>query len=222
MVLSLFPAKLLHDGIQCGHVTTKKKMKSMKLKNIIWVLAGLGLAGVVSSKALAAEKEKPAPEVQAKVSQAIKDAFPDAVIGNMVKEKEDGLDVIGVAFTSKGNTIDADLTPDGILVETEEAADLKTFPKSAAKALKKATKGMKASFEIARTFATSQKDASGAMKVTKLAEPTIAYEADVEKDGKKGEFAFDAEGKLLESPKWAKTGSKEKAEKSEKEEKEDK
>jgi hypothetical protein len=191
----------------------------MKINDIIRSLAALGLAGVVSSNALAAEKEKPSPEVQAKVSQAVKDAFPDAVIGDMVKEKEDGLDVIGVAFTSKGNKIDADVTPDGILVGTEEAADIKLFPKPAAKALKKATKGMKASFEIARTFATSQKDASGAMKVTKLDEPTVAYEADVEKDGKKGEFAFDANGKLLESPKWAKADTKENDEKEEKENK---
>jgi hypothetical protein len=192
----------------------------MKPINIVWALATLGLASVVSSNALAAEKEKPAAEVQAKVTQAIKDAFPEAVISNMAKEKEDGLDVIGVAFTSKGSKIDADVTPDGILVETEESADIKTFPRPAAKALKKATKGMKPSFEIARTFAKSEKDASGAMKVTKLAEPIIAYEADVEKDGKKGEFAFDADGKLLESPKWAKAGSNEKGEKSEKEEKE--
>ncbi len=192
----------------------------MKLINIVSVLAGLGLASAVSSNGLAAEKEKPSADVQAKVSQAIKDAFPDAVIGNMVKEKEDGLDVIGVAFTSKGNKIDADVTPEGVLVETEESADIKTFPKSAAKALKKATKGMKASFEIAKTFAKSEKDASGAMKVTKLTEPTTAYEADVEKDGKKGEFAFDADGKMLESPKWAKSGSNEKDEKGEKEDKE--
>jgi hypothetical protein len=150
---------------------------------------------------------KPAIEVQTKVSQAIKEAFPDAVIGDMAKENEDGLDVIAVGFTSKGVKIDADVTPDGILVETEQAADIKTFPQPAADALKKATLGMKASFEIARTFAKAEKTASGSMKVTKLAKPVVAYEADVEKDGKKGEFAFDAEGKLLESPKWAKTES---------------
>ena len=181
----------------------------MKLNHIICVVAGLSLAGMASSQVLAADKEKPAPEVQVKVSQAIKDAFPDAVIGDTAKGNEDGLDVITVAFTSKGNKMDADVTPGGLLVGTEEPADIKTFPKAAAKALKKATKGMKASFEIARTFAKAEKDASGVMKAPKLAEPTIAYEADVEKDGQKGEFAFDANGKLLESPKWAKTGSKE-------------
>ena len=184
----------------------------MNYNKLVGILGCLGVAGLITSNAPAAEKEKPSAEVQAKVTQAIKDAFPDALISSMVKEKEDGLDVIGVAFTSNGNKIDGDVTPDGILVETEQPADIKTFPKPAAKALKKATKGMKASFEIAKNFAKAEKDASGAMKVIKLAEPTTAYEADVEKDGQKGEFAFDAEGKLLESPKWAKAGSKEEKE----------
>lgn len=196
----------------------------MKLEKVIRALTIMGLAGVLTSNASGAEKEKPAPQVQEKVAKAIKEAFPDAVISEMAKETEDGLEVIGVLFTSQGNKIDADVTPDGILLETEQSADVSEFPRPAAKALKKATKKMKATFEIARTFAKAQKDASGAMRVSKLAEPTIAYEADVEQDGHKGEFAFDASGKLLESPKWAKGSSKSKGEsgKEEKEENEEK
>ena len=72
--------------------------------------------------------------------------------------------------------------------------------KPAAKKLKKLTKGMTVkAIEIAKTFAKADKNG----KVVKLAEPTIAYEADVEKDGKSGEFAVSADGKVLESPKWA-------------------
>jgi len=189
----------------------------MKLNNTLRTLASLSLAGAVSINALSADKEKPAPDVQAKVAQAVKAAFPDAIItGGMATGKEDGLDVVTVNFTANGVKVEGDVTPDGILVGTEEPGDIKTFPKPAAKALKKATKGMKRSFEIARTFAKTEKDASGAMKATKLATPTVAYEADVEKAGQKGEFAFDADGKLLESPSWAKTGSKEKEEKEDK------
>ncbi len=190
----------------------------MKQKNIITVLVSLGLAGPVLTGASAADKEKPSADVEAKVTQVLKATFPEVVITSMAKENEDGVDVIGVALTSKGNKMDADVTPDGTLYGTEQAGNLKTFPKPAAKALKKLTKGMKADFEIAKTYAKGEKDASGAMKVVKLSEPVIAYEADVEKDGKKGEFAVDASGKLLESPKWAKAGSegKEEDEKDEK------
>jgi hypothetical protein len=194
----------------------------MKLNNVIVALTALGLAGGLSSSTLAAEKEKPAPEVQEKVSKAIKDAFPDAVVSEMAKENENGLDIVEVKFTSKGSKIEADVTPDGTLVETEEAADITTFPEPAAKALNKATKEMKGNYKIVRTFAKAEKDASGATKVTKLSEPKVAYEANVEKDGQKGEFVFDADGKLLESPKWAKVKSKEKSEAGEKEEKEEK
>jgi len=49
-------------------------------------------------------------------------------------------------------------------------------------------------------------------RIAKLPEPMIPYEADVEKDGRKGEFAFDTNGKLLESPSWAKESSEEKEE----------
>ncbi len=143
MVVSSFSARLHHVADN-----QRKNMKQIKLNIMVSALAGLGLVGGITSNGLAAEKEAPSPEVQAKVSQAIKDVFPDAVIGSMAKEREDGLDLIGVGFTSKGAEIDADVTPDGILVETEQAARLETFPKPAAKALKKATKGMKRSFEI--------------------------------------------------------------------------
>ena len=189
----------------------------MNLKTTLRALVSLSLAGALSVNALAAPKETPAPEVQAKVALAVKAAFPDAVIkGDMATGKEDGLDVITVNFTANDVNVEGDVTPDGILVGTEEPGDIKTFPKLAAKALKKATKGMKRSFEVARTFSKTEKDASGAVKAIKLATPTVAYEADVEKNGQKGEFAFDADGKLLESPKWAKAEAKEKGDKEDK------
>ena len=43
-----------------------------------------------------------------------------------------------------------------------------------------------------------------------MPEPAVSYEMVAEKDGKKGEFAVDAGGKLLEAPKWA--GGDEKSE----------
>ena len=93
-------------------------------------------------------------------------------------------------------------------------ADITTFPKAAAKALKKATKGMKIiDTEIAKTFAKAAKDDPTGTRAVKLAEPIIAYEADVEKDGKKGEFSVSADGTILESPKWANTGEKKSEEK---------
>src|SRR6267378_1602829 len=124
----------------------------MKLQNVLYVLASVGLMGTALPGALGAEKEKPSAEVAARVTQAIKAKYPDAAINGMAKETEDGLSFIGVQLTANGTEMDVDVMEDGTLVGSEEAADAKAFPKPAAKALKKATKGMtiKAT-EIAKT-----------------------------------------------------------------------
>jgi activator of 2-hydroxyglutaryl-CoA dehydratase len=181
----------------------------MKVQNILCALASLGLLGFALPSASAAEKEKPNADVEARVTQTIKENFPDAVITDMGKETEDGLTFIGVDFTSKGTKVEADVMADGTLVGTEVAGELKAFPKAARKALKKATKGMTVKeTEIATTYAKADPNDKSGLKATKLAQPIIAYEMAVEKDGHKGEFAVDADGKFLEIPKWAKEGEK--------------
>jgi hypothetical protein len=182
----------------------------MRLKLILPALAALGLAATVQQTAMAATKEKPGTEAEAKITAALKAAYPYLVIIDMGKETEDGLSFVSVTLTSKGNKMDADVTEDGTIVGTEEAADISAFPKPAAKALKTATKDMTVkSIEIAKTYAEADKNDKSGTKVVKLAHPTVAYEADVEKDGQKGEYSVSADGTILESPKWVKSGSKE-------------
>jgi hypothetical protein len=181
----------------------------MKVKNILLALASLGLFGSVLPSVTAAEKEKPSADVEARVTQTIKANFPEVVITKMGTETEDGLTFIGVDFTSKGTKIEADVMADGLLVGSEAAGDLKTFPKAAVKALKKATKGMTIKeTEIATTYAKADPNDKTGLKAIKLQQRIIAYEMVVEKDGHKGEFSVDADGKILESPKWAKQGGK--------------
>ena len=182
----------------------------MKLHQLICAFLAIGLAGYAVSSAVAADKVKPSPEVEATITKTLKATFPEVMIAGMVQETEDGLTFFAVDMTSKGDKIDADVMADGTLIATEQAADMKTFPKAARKALKKATKGMKVVVtEIATTYAEADKQNPTANKSVKLAQPKIAYDADVEQDGKKGEFAVDAEGTILESPKWLKAEGKE-------------
>lgn len=189
----------------------------MKRKSILWGLASISLIAIVAPGALAADKEKPSAEVEARVSQVLQAKYPDVVIKGMGKETEDGLSFVGVEMTSKGTKMEVDVMEDGTLVGSEEEADVKTFPKPAAKALKKATKGMTVkATEIAKTYAKADPNDKTGTKAVTLAEPTVAYEMDVEKDGHKGEFAVDAEGKILESPKWANGASTAKKEKDDK------
>src|SRR6267378_4331865 len=141
MILSSTSVELATVARSDKTITTLMKWRTdMKLRTIVCALLGAGLLGAVLPAALATEKEKPSAEVEAKVAEVIKAAYPEVVIISMAKGNEDGLEVVGVAFTSKGNKMDADVTPDGILVGTEEAADIKTFPRAAAVALRKATK----------------------------------------------------------------------------------
>lgn len=170
----------------------------------------MGLVGSAGLNAIAQPNSKPGSELKTKLTQAIKTAYPDAVIKGMGSETEDGVSFYEVKFTSKGKKIEADVTADGTLLETEEAADIGTFPEPAAKAIKAAATGAKiGGTEINRKFAKAEKDAtSGAVKVTKLAEPIVAYKADLKKGGMKGEIGVSADGTVLESPNWAKSESK--------------
>jgi hypothetical protein len=185
----------------------------MKLKNILYTVLGLGLAGAILPNVLAqAKKDAPSAEATAKITAAIKALYPEAVIGKMGKEEEDGISFYEVALTVKGNKIDANVTSDGTIIETEETTDMKLFPKAASEAIAKAAKGMKITGgELVKTFAKAVKDDStGDTQVThvvKLAEPTISYEVAVEQGTNKGELAVSAGGKVLETPKWAKTGA---------------
>lgn len=181
-------------------------MKQIKLMR---VLLAIGLAGFAVSQATAADKVKPSPKVEAKITETLKATFSDVVISGMAQETEDGLTFFAVDMTSKGEKIDADVTEDGTLVGTEQAADMKTFPKAARKALEKATKGMKVVVtEIATTYAVADKNDPTGTKAVKLDKPKVAYDADVEQDGQTGEFAVSADGTILESPKWAKAAGK--------------
>jgi hypothetical protein len=169
----------------------------------------MGLAGVGVSNAIAKEKVPPSPEVAAKITDVVRAAYPDAVIGAMAKENEDGLNFVEVALTSKGTKIDLDVMEDGTIVESEVSADISSFPEKAAEALNEATKGMKVlATDIATTYAEADANDPSGNKAVKLDQPKVAYERDVKKGGKKGEFAVDAEGKILESPKWYKKAEK--------------
>lgn len=176
------------------------------------VLGSVGIVGAILPNALAESKnEKPGAEAAAKITQALKAVYPDAVIGEMGKETEDGISFYEVGLTVKGTKMDADVTSDGTIIETEQEADMQTFPKAAADAIKKAAKGMKISGgELTTTYAKAVKDDTTGdiqtIRVVKLTAPTISYEVDVKKDGREGEIAASAEGTILESPKWAKTG----------------
>src|SRR5262245_32842164 len=76
------------------------------------------------------EKSESAPaDAEAKVSDAIKAAFPDAWISTTKKLSTAGTnDIYGIEFTNKLGRMRAIVATDGTIMETEEPGDIKTFP----------------------------------------------------------------------------------------------
>ncbi|HZL41856.1 MAG TPA: hypothetical protein VFD66_01090 [Verrucomicrobiae bacterium] len=69
--------------------------------------------------------------------------------------------------------------------------------------MQEAAGGLQVGFEISRKYAKAEKDkTSGAVTVTKLSQPVVAYEAALSKDKMTGEISVSANGTVLESPNW--------------------
>jgi hypothetical protein len=174
------------------------------------LVAGFTCAGIAGAKA--ESETKPAPDVEAKITAAVKAEYPGATIKKVKGETEDGISFYEAKFTSNGKKLEADVMADGTILETEERADIETFPSAAAQAIKAGSDGGKIHHaEISHKFADAKKDAiSGSVKVTKLSTPVVTYEAELKKEGKKAEISVGADGTVLESPKWKASEDKEK------------
>ncbi len=183
-------------------------MNDIKLLRVFATISVLAF----SCAFVAVSADKPDAATTTRITQAITTVHPGAKITNVGKETEDGIEFYEVAFDFNGKSLEGDVTAEGVLLNTEETAELRTFPAAAATALKKLTKGLKVkTTEISRKYARAEKDKStGAVKVTKFPLPIVAYEAEVTKGGRSGEFAVSADGTVIERPKWAKGEEKEK------------
>src|SRR4051812_30366668 len=70
------------------------------------------------------------------VTSAIMSAFPDAKITSAKAEKED-IDLYEVSFTDHGKKKDADVTPDGTILGTEETVEESEVPPQALASIKR-------------------------------------------------------------------------------------
>jgi hypothetical protein len=170
-------------------------------KTIALVLAaGMFMGGAWG--AFGAEKA----ETPKAVTNAVMKAHPDAKITSAKAEKEE-IDQFEVEFTDHGKKMSADVTPDGTIIEIEEALEAADVPAAARAAIEKAADGGTVKeYEKATIMAKVDKEKNSA---TKLAEPMVQYEAGLSKDGKTAEVAVTAAGKVVEEPKWKKKGEKE-------------
>ena len=150
-------------------------------------------------------KEPPAAEVEPILAEALKAVFPGAQMTEFKKQKNVGTNFV-YAINATGK-IEAWIALDGIVVETEEPANINTFPPAANEAVRKAITGMGIKdngCRLRKTYAVPQKNEAGQDALVKLPAPELTYGADVANNhGAGGKFGFKANGTLVQKPDWA-------------------
>jgi hypothetical protein len=64
-------------------------MKQTNIKSILFALLALGIASFAASTAIAADKVKPSPDIEAKITETLKATFPEVVIKSMMFQNRD-------------------------------------------------------------------------------------------------------------------------------------
>ena len=144
------------------------------MKPLIFAL----LALVVAASAMAAGKKIQRKDLPAAVLKTVQqEEAKGATVKNIIAEKEGGKTVYEVETTVSGHTRDLIVDATGKVVESEEEVALNAIPAPA-----------RAAFEASGKVVKVETLTKGA---------TVAYEAQIEKNGKKSEVAVDATGKRV-------------------------
>lgn len=191
----------------------------MKRNN--WILLGfvvllaLGLTlsfgcakkeGTEQAEKLEVEEPKPVkPEVELPeaVAEAIKANVPDAEIDFVEVAEEDGITLYDIEF--KADRGEIEVAADGTVIDVVTVITMEELPEAAAKAIKDAIEDATI-LRLEKSEIRSEIKKEGEMgTLIKLDTPRYVYEAELEKDGQKGEIEVDAEGNITEPLKWDKT-----------------
>jgi DNA-binding protein YbaB len=153
--------------------------KGAEMKYTIIVLTGC-LA--VPGSAMAQEKKIARTDLPAAVEKTVAAQSKGATIRGFRKEMEKGKTTYEVQMTGNGHTKDLEIDEKGVVIEVEEQVALEALPAEARIGLQaKAGKG-----RITKVESITKKDR------------LVAYEAQVDTDGKKSEVQVGADGKPLD------------------------
>ena len=128
-------------------------------------------------------------------ADAVKAAFPQARIGEVELDKEDGLNLYEVELRGNGQETEVAVSPDGVIVEVESEVSMKDLPKAVADAIAKAAAGAK----IEKIEREETRAVVRAGKLVKLDQPEVTYEAEFRKDGKEIEIEVAPDGTILKT-----------------------
>src|SRR5258708_14856307 len=131
---------------------------------------------------MAQEKKIERPDLPAAVEKTVAAQSKGAIIRGFSKEMEKGKTTYEVQMTVNGHTKDLEVDESGVVIEVEEQVALEALPTAARIGLQaKAGKG-----RITKVESITKQDR------------LVAYEAQVDTDGKKSEVQVGADGKPLD------------------------
>ena len=149
-----------------------------------WITTILTTFLIAFGQANASEKELSKQQVPKAVLEAFEKAYPNAKDVEFEKETIEGKAVYEVEFKENDREYEILYDSTGVILQIEEALDVKALPESIVQAISKAYP--KATIEDAE-------------KVMKPDGTVTVYEVEIKMEGKKLELELDASGKILKS-----------------------
>ena len=135
------------------------------------------------------------PDVVKKTFEA---KFPKAKIEKLDVEVEEGVEVYDIEFRDGKTEKETDITADGTMLEYTLVIRPKDVPTAAMKPIRKAAEG--ATMGRTEKIEVSYELKDG--KAIKLPKPVMRYAVEMKKGDKSAEIIVDAQGKIVEAPKW--------------------
>jgi hypothetical protein len=155
---------------------------------------------VLPTLALAADEPKKV-ETPKSVEAAIHAIYADAKL-SAARTDHERIDVLLVPFEAKGNSYEAAVSPDGMVIDINQKIESKDIPEAARKAIEKAAGDAKVTgYELSVKYAKVHKKTK---KLTKVEPPSQSYEGHLEKDGATAEVGVSINGTIVKEPKWNK------------------
>ncbi len=161
--------------------------------------SAVAICGIaVSSATLNAQKQIKPQDLPAPVKKTFDTKFPNARIDSLEVEEEGGVMVYDFEFRDGKREKEADIAADGTMLERTLVITTKSVPKEAMKPIHDAAEGA----TMGRTEKISVRYETKDGKVVKLAKPEIHYAVVLKKGEMSTEICVNADGKVLEAPKW--------------------
>ncbi len=152
---------------------------------------------IVPSVGRTAEKKQQTPLPEA-VQKSFDAHFPKAEIEKVDAEEENGVQVYDFEFRKGKMEMETDITADGTMIEVTYVITLKDVPKKALKPIDDAAQGATKGRTEKVLVTHELKDG----KIIKLPKPLTHYSVEMKKGDEQAEIVVDADGKVVEAPKW--------------------